>query len=136
MDEAIRLPGGFRIGLDGIVGLIPGIGDAFGMLVSGYIVLAAAREGAPKRVLARMLANIGLESVVGLVPIIGDAFDFVYKANSRNLRLFEDYGRAPAPTASASGRWLAMAIIAMLAALAAVATAAVLLVRILVDLIS
>jgi hypothetical protein len=87
MDESIRLPGGYRIGLDGLVGLVPGIGDAVGAVVSLYLVGRAAKLGAPRSAVARMLGNVGLETLVGAVPIVGDAFDFAFKANRRNVRI-------------------------------------------------
>lgn len=91
LDEAIRLPGGFRIGLDGIVGLIPGIGDALGLVASTYIVVRARRFGVPRIVLARMVGNVALEFVIGTIPVLGDLFDFAFKANLRNLALMEQY---------------------------------------------
>jgi hypothetical protein len=91
LDAAIRLPGGFRIGLDGIVGLVPGIGDALGLLASSYIVIRARRFGVPRVVLARMIGNVALEFVIGAIPVLGDLFDFVFKANLRNLALMEQY---------------------------------------------
>ena len=87
LDSSIRLPGGFRIGWDGIIGLIPGIGDAAGLGLSGYLVWRAARLGLPRATLARMVGNVALESAIGIVPIVGDAFDFAFKANVRNVRL-------------------------------------------------
>ena len=91
LDSAIRLPGGFRVGLDGIIGLIPGIGDLAGAVLSSYIVVEAARLKVPFRVLARMAMNILIELVVGIVPIVGDMFDFAFKANLRNARLLNEY---------------------------------------------
>lgn len=91
LDSAIRLPGGFRIGLDGIVGLVPGIGDALGLLASTYIVVRARRFGVPGVVLARMIGNVALEFVIGTIPVLGDLFDFAFKANLRNLALMEQY---------------------------------------------
>jgi hypothetical protein len=91
LDECIRLPGGWRIGLDGIVGLVPGVGDAMAALVSSYFVWTAYRVGAPGRVLRRMSMNILLELVLGSVPLVGDLFDFAFKANVRNYRLLEEY---------------------------------------------
>jgi hypothetical protein len=91
LDAAIRLPGGFRIGLDGIVGLVPGIGDALGLAASGYIVMRARRFGVPRVVLARMIGNVALEFVIGTIPVLGDLFDFVFKSNLRNLALIEQY---------------------------------------------
>lgn len=95
LDEAVRLPGGYRIGLDGIVGAVPGVGDSLGAVVSVYIVTAAARLGVPTVYLLRMILNIGLDMLVGLIPVLGDLFDFVWKANTRNLALLEKgLGRA------------------------------------------
>ena len=90
LDSSIRLPiVNYRIGLDAVIGLVPGIGDAIGMLLSSYIVFEAARMGAGKSVIARMVANVALESVVGAIPVLGDIFDATFKANLRNLRLLE-----------------------------------------------
>ena len=89
LDSALRLPGGFRVGLDGLVGLVPVVGDLVGLGLSGYLVVAAARLGIPRSVVARMILNVVLETGIGVVPIIGDAFDFVFKANERNVRLLE-----------------------------------------------
>lgn len=88
MDARFRLPGtGWRFGLDGLVGLVPGIGDAATTLISLYIVAEAWRLGVRKRTLARMIGNIVLDSMIGTVPVAGDLFDFIWKANIRNLRL-------------------------------------------------
>lgn len=92
MDECIPLPGtNRRFGLDPIIGLIPGAGDAVGAALSLWLVAEAARLGAPGRLLARMVGNVLLEAIVGLVPVLGDLFDFWWKANSRNLELLRDY---------------------------------------------
>ncbi|NHI01657.1 MULTISPECIES: DUF4112 domain-containing protein [Oceanimonas] len=91
LDSAVRLPGGFRIGLDGIMGLVPGVGDLAGAALSGYIVLQAARMKLPVTLLARMGLNVLLEVLIGSIPILGDLFDFAFKANRRNVRLMEDY---------------------------------------------
>lgn len=87
LDSAIRLPGGFRIGLDGIVGLVPGIGDALGALMSGYLIYGASRLEIPRSVIVKMILNTLLETIVGAIPVFGDVFDFVFKANDRNARL-------------------------------------------------
>lgn len=91
LDDAIRLPGGYRIGLDGIVGIVPGVGDALGLAASTYILLRARRFGVPHVVMARMIGNVLLESIVGAIPVLGDLFDFAYKANRRNIGLMEQY---------------------------------------------
>ena len=90
-DRAYRLPGTeFRFGLDGIFGLIPGIGDAATAAVSGALVLDAWKSGARKRVIARMAKNVGVDFLVGSIPIVGDLFDFGYKANTKNIKLLRD----------------------------------------------
>lgn len=91
MDSSIRLPGGFRIGIDGLIGLVPGAGDLAMAGVSFYIVAQAARAGVPTRLLARMVLNVALDAVVGAIPVLGDVFDFAFKANLRNARLMEAY---------------------------------------------
>lgn len=88
LDSAWVVPGtSYRIGLDGILGLIPGIGDPLGTMLSSYLIFEAARMGAPTHVLLRMVGNVAVESMVGVVPILGDIFDFAWKANVRNLAL-------------------------------------------------
>src|SRR4051812_43943476 len=80
LDNSIRIPGSkFRIGLDAILGLIPGIGDVLGVLLSSYIVREAARLGAPPSVLLRMAFNVAVEGIVGIVPFVGDVFDAAWK---------------------------------------------------------
>ncbi len=89
LDSAITLPGGYRIGLDGLFGLLPGVGDTLGGLASSYIIVEAARLGASTTTLLRMVLNVLLDVLVGLIPLAGDLFDFVWKANERNLALLE-----------------------------------------------
>lgn len=117
LDASIRLPGGFRIGVDAILGLVPLLGDILGVLLSGYIVVQAARLQVPRGVLLRMLLNVGVEGLVGLAPLVGDVFDASWKANLRNVRLLEahlDQPTTPAATtttttAAANWRWFAVA---------------------------
>lgn len=88
LDDMWRIPGTqIRIGLDAIIGWIPGIGDAMAGIASCFIVFASWRRGVPTVTLTRMIANILLEATVGAIPIIGDAFHVVWKANRRNYRL-------------------------------------------------
>jgi Domain of unknown function (DUF4112) len=89
LDSAIPLPGGYRIGLDGLIGLVPGLGDVVATLLSSYIVVEAARLHVPASVLLRMGLNVALELIIGAVPVAGDLFDFAFKANERNVRLLE-----------------------------------------------
>lgn len=81
----------FKIGVEAIIGLVPGIGDLIGLAMSGYVLLEAQRAGASKEVKRRMLRNIGIDFVGGLIPVVGDAFDAVYRANTRNTRLLRNY---------------------------------------------
>jgi hypothetical protein len=92
MDAQFSIPGtGYRFGLDGIIGLVPGAGDLATFAVSGYMVLIMAQNGASGFVLARMALNILLDAAIGSIPLLGDVFDFAFKANTRNLRLMEEH---------------------------------------------
>ena len=92
LDEQFRIPGTTqRIGLDGLLGLIPGVGDAAGALLSTYILYEAIRLGTPTSVLLRMVANIGIDTVVGAIPVAGDIFDIAWKANKKNAALLHAY---------------------------------------------
>ncbi|SHE86274.1 protein of unknown function [Cnuella takakiae] len=92
MDAQFSIPGTqFRFGLDGILGLIPGVGDLGTFAVSGYMLMIMAQNGASGFVLARMTLNILLDTLIGSIPLIGDLFDFAFKANTRNLRLMEEH---------------------------------------------
>jgi hypothetical protein len=96
LDSSIPLPGGsFRIGLDALVGLIPGIGDLIGVGLSSYILAVAARLGAPRTLLVRMGINVAIEAVIGVVPVLGDVFDAFWKANQRNVGLLSEYLARP-----------------------------------------
>lgn len=97
MDSSVRLPGGFRIGLDGLIGLVPGVGDVAAAGVSFYIIVQAARAGVPAKVRALMVLNVVLDTLVGTIPVIGDLFDFAFKANLRNARLMDAYLDRSAP---------------------------------------
>ena len=90
LDNSISIPGTpWKIGFDPIVGLIPGIGDLIGAVMSGYIVLEAVRLEVPSFTLARMLVNIGIDTILGAVPGIGDVFDAAWKSNMMNVALLE-----------------------------------------------
>jgi len=121
LDEALRVPGtNFRFGIDPIVGMIPGLGDLLGGAASAYIILEAARAGAPASVLLRMTMNVGMDTLVGAVPLVGDLFDFAWKSNTRNVRLLARHVEAPAETKRAS---IALVVL-LLAILAGVAIGA------------
>ncbi|TBW54288.1 DUF4112 domain-containing protein [Marinobacter halodurans] len=88
LDSQFRIPfTRIRFGLDPLMGLLPGIGDAAGLVLSLYLMVEAVRLGAGTRQVARMAGNVLLEFVIGIVPIVGDLFDFAWKANDRNAAL-------------------------------------------------
>jgi hypothetical protein len=88
LDVAFVVPGTkVRYGLEGIIGLVPIVGDLVSKVISLWIVREARALGAPWHVTARMLGNVALDGFVGLVPVAGDAFDVVFRANMRNVRL-------------------------------------------------
>jgi hypothetical protein len=88
MDCAYVVPGTrWRFGWDAIIGVMPGAGDLVGTAVSAYIIYEAARLGASRWTLARMVLNVAVDAAVGAVPILGDLFDAAWKANVMNLRL-------------------------------------------------
>lgn len=90
LDNAIGIPGTpYRVGIDPLVGLLPGGGDLIMAFFSAYIVLQAARFGLPRATLVRMMWNLILDAVLGTVPIAGDLFDVAWKANTKNLALIE-----------------------------------------------
>jgi hypothetical protein len=120
LDNLIRIPGtNIGIGLDSIIGLVPGLGDVAGGVMSAYVLLTAARLGVPKAVLGRMLLNLGTDALVGAVPVLGDLFDVGFKANQRNVRLLEQSLGAPAETRRTSGWIVAGAVLGAVAIAAA-----------------
>lgn len=120
LDSAIRIPGtGITIGLDSIVGLVPGIGDLAGGLMSGYIVLVSARLGVPASVVARMILNLGVDTLVGSIPLLGDLFDVGFRANIRNAALLDRHLAEPAAVRRSS-RAAVLAAVGGIVALVAV----------------
>jgi hypothetical protein len=117
LDNSIRLPGGFRLGFDSLVGLVPGLGDGLGLATSGYILLEAYRANVGNFVLLRMLLNVLIEAAVGLVPVVGDLFDMVWKSNTRNAELLKAHGSAPGATGQRS-RWFIVFCFAAIFAIA------------------
>jgi hypothetical protein len=103
LDSAIPIPGTrYRFGLDAVIGIFPWVGDVIGAIFSSYIVLQAARLGASKPTLIRMMGNVALDAIVGEIPLLGDLFDVGWKANTKNLRLLESHLERPAATARSS----------------------------------
>jgi hypothetical protein len=90
LDVAFIVPGtNFRYGIDGLIGLIPVVGDIITTAISLWIVREARALGAPWHITARMLANVAVDGAVGLVPVAGDAFDVMFRANVRNVRMLK-----------------------------------------------
>ncbi len=105
LDSALTIPGTrAKIGLDSILGLIPGVGDLGSAAIGGYILMVASKLGVPAVVLWRMLLNLAIDAVFGLVPFAGDIFDVAFKANTKNAALLERALADPAGTRRAS-RW-------------------------------
>ncbi|HLL04134.1 MAG TPA: DUF4112 domain-containing protein [Myxococcaceae bacterium] len=136
LDTSIQLPGGFRVGWDAVLGLVPVVGDWAGALLSSYIVLQSVRLGASREVLLRMVGNVAVEALVGAVPFLGDVFDAAWKANTRNVRLLEDHLASPTATRRASRAWVLGVVVLLVALVALTVTLAVLGVRALVNLLS
>jgi hypothetical protein len=92
LDTAFLIPGtNIRFGLDALIGLVPGIGDAVTTAMSLFIVHEAHQLGAPAHTIARMLGNVAIDGVVGAVPLVGDAFDVMWRSNRRNMRLLREW---------------------------------------------
>jgi hypothetical protein len=112
LDDWFRIPGtSIRFGIDGIVGMIPGVGDILGGLASCIIVLAAWFRGVPTITIARMVANVAIEVVVGMIPFAGDIFDIAWKANRRNYKLLE--GSLHSTPRNTGGDWAFFGLIAL-----------------------
>jgi uncharacterized protein YjeT (DUF2065 family) len=115
LDSAFRVPGTkVRVGLDPILGLVPGIGDFLAAVLSSYAVVAAARLNVPRSVLARMVINLGVDTIVGSIPFLGDLFDVGWKANTRNAVLLDNYMLSPKATQRSSSA-VVVAVAAVLA---------------------
>ena len=116
LDNSIPIPGtSWRFGFDAIVGLIPVVGDLLGGVLSGYIILEAARAEVPILTLARMLANVGIDTLVGSVPALGDLFDAAWKANIKNVVLLERHISVHAAPAGKTHNVIGATLLAVLA---------------------
>lgn len=130
LDDSIPIPGtGRRVGVDAVLGLVPGFGDAAGTVLSAYIVVQAARLGAPLPVLLRMVLNVGIESLVGAIPLIGDLFDAWWKSNRRNVRLLEGTVRDPGRARRSSAAYVGGIVLLLLIVLGGIAALAFLVLR-------
>ncbi|RPJ77263.1 MAG: DUF4112 domain-containing protein [Acidobacteria bacterium] len=126
LDSAFRIPGTqIRFGLDALIGLVPGAGDAVAGLFSVAIVLQAARMHLPRIVIARMVLNSLLDLFVGAIPLVGDLFDVAWKANLRNVTLLDRHVREGRRTASGADYLFVTLVVVVLLAAAALPLLAV-----------
>ena len=96
LDDWFRIPfTPIRVGLDGLIGLIPGVGAVLAGLASFLIIFAAWIRGIPAVTLLRMMVNLGIEVLIGAIPFFGDLFDIAWKANRRNVQLMQRHLRQP-----------------------------------------
>ncbi len=115
LDSKFKIPGtSITFGADFIIGLIPGIGDVAGYVLSSALVVAMARHGASTKIILKMLGNVILDAVVGAIPIIGDLFDLTYKANRRNYRMLKEHHQSGKHSGSAWGMVI-LVIVALIA---------------------
>ncbi len=92
LDTKFRIPGTkIRFGLDFIIGLFPVVGDVFSLTLSGGLLMMMVKKGASGRALILMILNIALDATIGSIPVVGDLFDLFFKANKRNLDLYQDH---------------------------------------------
>ena len=122
MDEAFTIPGTrFHIGADALLGLIPGIGDIIGGILSTWIIAGALRHRVPGRVIVRMVFNIVLDLLFGAVPVAGDVFDFLYEENMKNMRLLEKHRDRRRPPRTMAGIALTISAIVLFILIVAIA---------------
>jgi len=101
LDDSIRVPGTeFRVGIEPLIGLLPVVGDGFGLAVSAYVFAVAARTGVPRATLARVAFVLWVDAIVGSIPVLGDLFDAYWKANLRATGLLETRLADPASVAA------------------------------------
>jgi len=115
MDKHFRGPFGWRFGWDGLLGLVPIVGDFVTNSVSVYIIFRAAALGCPASVILRMGTNLAIENVIDVIPFFGNIFDFVWKANCKNLVLVENYFANPSRVHSRSRWFIAFSVALVLA---------------------
>lgn len=114
LDSQFRVPGTrLRFGIDGVLGLLPGVGDAAGLALSSMVIVQAVRLGARGATVARMVLNVAIDTVLGAVPVLGSAFDFAFKANNRNMALLQRHELDPVGTAAASRRSVRRTLVAV-----------------------
>lgn len=136
LDSAIAIPGTrVRLGLDPVIGLIPGGGDTVGLVLSAYILYEAAQLGASKSALGQMAFNTLLETLAGTVPVVGDIFDVAWKANIKNVDLLEEElnlaepDSVPAPVRRSNQAFMVLLVLLLAIAFIGVAVLSFLLLR-------
>jgi len=134
LDSAIPLPGGFRLGLDSLIGLIPVVGDVFSALLSMYIIGMGVRQGASKLLIIKMISNVLIDTSIGMVPVFGDLFDIANRANYRNVTLLRDYFDQPIQAKRASLFWLIVVIIGLIGLLIFLICLSIAIIRVLIGL--
>ena len=135
LDNAIAIPGtNYRVGIDPILGLIPGGGDTISAFLSAYIVLEAAQLGVPREALVRMVYNIILDSVLGSVPVVGDLFDASWKANVKNISLLESHLASPIPSKKVDRVFIILLLVGLILLVMAITFLSVLVFRFLLSL--
>ncbi len=96
MDNAFVIPGlNRRVGLDSVIGLVPGVGDAISAALASYIIWEARQLGLPRWKIARMIGNVAVDTALGAIPLAGDVFDIFFKANERNMRIIHEHLGTP-----------------------------------------
>jgi hypothetical protein len=119
LDSAFVVPGTtYRVGLDPILGLVPGLGDLVSPLFTIGMLWQARELALPRVVQLRMIFNVAIDSLVGAIPLVGDLFDFAWKANTKNMALLERYAQEERP--ASTGDWLFVTLMVALVILVAV----------------
>jgi hypothetical protein len=137
LDTLFRVPGTrIRFGLDPLLGLIPGVGDVAGTVLSSYIIAEAIRAGASGPVLARMVLNMGIDTLVSAIPFLGDLFDVGWRANSRNLGLLQGHLADPQRTTAASRAFVAGVLVAVAGLIIGTAYLALVMLGVVADLLN
>lgn len=137
LDDGIALPGiPLRVGLDPILGLVPGVGDAAGALLALWILVEAFRLRASRSTLGRMVYNVAVDALVGAIPLLGDVFDVVWKANVRNVALLDRHLADPDRAGRADLRFVVLLCGTVVALCAALAAAGAFLVAVLIRFIA
>jgi hypothetical protein len=125
LDTRFKGPGGFRFGLDGLLGLIPGFGDVVTNIASGYIILRAAQWNYPGSVIAHMILNFLIDNLLDSIPFLGFIFDFFFKSNQRNLKIMRAYTLEPERTRKSSAVSVVVTLLVLIAIALALGAASV-----------